>query len=145
MSEKTESALTELLDIANWEFEQEDQQWYYEGMGNPKKAAAELAELTEKDKRLTESILALRGEMVLAKQMWKETIDQNAQLRAELDKCIAWHEGDCSPHAQLEQTIAELRVALKDAVSLAQEATDQGDLGAKAWLKRHAHLLEEPK
>ena len=35
-----------------------------------------------------------------------------AQLRAELDKCVAWHEGDDSPHAQLEQTIVQLRAEI---------------------------------
>jgi len=59
MSEKTESALTELLDIADWEFEQEDQQWYYEGMGNPKKAAAELAQLRADLDEAHENLLSM--------------------------------------------------------------------------------------
>ena len=45
--------------------------------------AAELAQLKFDKDELTKSILALRGEMVLIKGMWKETIDKNAQLRTE--------------------------------------------------------------
>jgi len=48
--------------------------------------AAELAQLKFDKDELTKSILALRGEMVLIKGMWKETIDKNTQLRAERDE-----------------------------------------------------------
>jgi hypothetical protein len=49
-----------------------------------------------------------------------------AKLRAELDKCVAWHEGDRSPHAELEQTIAQLREALQGFVDYHE--TDYDDL-----------------
>lgn len=47
-----------------------------------------------------------------SKDTAKDAAAELAQLRTELDKCVAWHEGDCSPHAQLEQTIAQLRAQL---------------------------------
>ena len=48
--------------------------------------SAELAQLKHDRRALTDSILALRGEMVAVRKMWKETIDELAELRAELDE-----------------------------------------------------------
>jgi hypothetical protein len=117
MSEKTESALDKLV---------------YGSMGNYE-ANIELTQLKE---------YAAAKEHGYELQVAKSDRDEETirQLQAELDKCIAWHEGDCSPHAQLEQTIAELRTALK-------EAGDRFPTYCQwlAWCNRHAHLLEEPK
>lgn len=48
-------------------------------------------------------------------ELLQATAAELAALKAELDKCVAWHEGDDSPHAQLEQTIAQLRASEKEA------------------------------
>ena len=37
------------------------------------------------------------------------------KLRADLEEAIAFHEGDTSPHAQLEQRVAQLEEELKEA------------------------------
>jgi hypothetical protein len=57
-------------------------------------AAAELAELK-----------AERDDLLLI----------NTDLRATLDRSIAWHEGDDSPHARLDQELAQLRAELDEA------------------------------
>jgi hypothetical protein len=38
----------------------------------------------------------------------QEAAKELKQLHAELDKAIAWHEGDDSPHAKLDQEISQL-------------------------------------
>lgn len=43
---------------------------------------SQAAEIT----RLTDSVLALRGELVEVRKMWKDTIDQNTRQRAVLEK-----------------------------------------------------------
>ncbi len=50
------------------------------------------------------------GETFIWDNSWlNECEEELNDLLAKLDEAIAWHEGDCSPHAELEQTIAQLR------------------------------------
>jgi hypothetical protein len=53
------------------------------------KLEKENEQLRADNKALTDSVLALRGEMVLIKRMWIETIDENTKLRAD---CCQWKE-----------------------------------------------------
>jgi hypothetical protein len=53
------------------------------------KLEKENEQLRADNKALTDSVLALRGEMVLLKRMWRETIDENTKLRAD---CCQWKE-----------------------------------------------------
>jgi len=44
-------------------------------------------------------IVKVRKERDMALAMNNDLAKMNAQFVKELDKCAAWHEGDCSPHA----------------------------------------------
>jgi hypothetical protein len=53
MNQMTDTkSLDELLDISDWDFEGEDQEWIYQGLGDPIKAKAELAILKKEIKAL---------------------------------------------------------------------------------------------
>jgi uncharacterized membrane protein YccC len=78
------NALEHFFDNGNWQ-SGDDGDWQYEGEIDPQQAAAELTSL----------------------------LQQVTELQAKLDEAITWHEGDDSPHARLEQELAQLRSELE--------------------------------
>jgi len=56
----------------------------------------------------------------------------NAALLKKVDEAIAWHEGDCSPHALLEHELACLQKAVEEAtIDLAQLRSQIAELEAE--------------
>jgi uncharacterized coiled-coil protein SlyX len=69
-----------------------------------------------------------------------------ADLRARLDQAIAWHEGDDSPHAQLEQRIASLEASNAKArealLELAQAVDDNNGECERFSTSLHSVAME---
>lgn len=50
------SYVDDFLDLKDWAFESRDREWLYEGQGDPRKAAADLAALRAENERLTKAV-----------------------------------------------------------------------------------------
>jgi len=92
MSETPE--LDKILDITEWDFEPEDGkpgtsgQWYYDGLGSPKKAILELQKLKDENADLNLHAYIWAGADPFTGKQVEDLLRENAQLRADLAEAM---------------------------------------------------------
>jgi chromosome segregation ATPase len=119
------SALSELKKIS----------WY-------KQSFLETCIINAEDEESAEELEEIKRESDGRKDIIHNIVRENATMRAKLNEAIAWHEGDDSPHAQLEAELATLRDAHNEMEGIIGELKFN-DAGLRAKLTTLRALLKE--
>jgi chromosome segregation ATPase len=119
------SALSELKKIS----------WY-------KQSFLETCIINAEDEESAEELEEIKRESDGRKDIIHNIVRENATMRAKLNEAIAWHEGDDSPHAQLEAELATLRDAHNEMEGIIGELKFN-DAGLRAKLTTLRALLDQ--